>query len=72
MTLSAIFLARWLFPVPLPPMKTEILSSLNIDPVNTGLVKAVDKQLEALEAYGLIEFTGRGIIVDWLVFCKFA
>ena len=38
----------------------EILSSLNIDPADTNLVKAVSKQLEALEAYGLVEFTGKG------------
>jgi len=38
----------------------EILSSLNIDPADTELVKAVSKQLEALEAYGLVEFTGKG------------
>ena len=38
----------------------EILSSLNIDPADTDLVKAVSKQLEALEAYDLVEFTGKG------------
>jgi len=38
----------------------EILSSLNIDPADTDLVKAVSKQFEALEAYGLVEFTGKG------------
>ena len=38
----------------------EILSSLNIDPADTDLVKAVSKHLEALEAYGLLEFTGKG------------
>ena len=38
----------------------EILASLNIDPADTDLVKTVSKQLEALEAYGLVEFTGKG------------
>ncbi len=37
-----------------------ILSRLNIDPSNTDLVKAVSKQLEILEAYGLVEYAGRG------------
>jgi len=38
----------------------EILSSLNIDPADTDFVKAASKQIEALEAYGLVEFTGKG------------
>ncbi|MEM2182792.1 MAG: hypothetical protein QXQ62_01485, partial [Candidatus Bathyarchaeia archaeon] len=38
----------------------EILARLNIDPSNADLVKAVSKQLELLEEYGLVEFTGRG------------
>lgn len=38
----------------------EILARLNIDPSNANLVKAVSKQLELLEDYGLVEFTGRG------------
>ena len=38
----------------------EIFSSLNIDPADADLVKTVSKQLEALEAYGLVEFTGKG------------
>ena len=38
----------------------HILSHLNIDPSDTDLVKAVSKQLEALEAYGLVEYRGRG------------
>jgi len=38
----------------------EILAHLNIDPSDVELVKAVDKQLEALEAYGLVEYRGRG------------
>jgi len=37
-----------------------ILSRLNIDPSNADLVKAVSKQLEILEAYGLVEYVGRG------------
>jgi len=28
--------------------------------VHVDLVKAVGKQLEVLEAYGLVEFTGKG------------
>jgi predicted RNase H-like nuclease (RuvC/YqgF family) len=38
----------------------EILAHLNIDPSDVELVKAVDRQLEALEAYGLVEYKGRG------------
>ena len=38
----------------------EILAYLNIDPSDAKLVKAIDKQLETLEAYDLVEFTGRG------------
>jgi len=38
----------------------EILSRLGIDASNADLVKAVSKQLEALEAYGIVEYTGRG------------
>ncbi|MBC7131090.1 hypothetical protein H5T51_07740, partial [Candidatus Bathyarchaeota archaeon] len=38
----------------------EILAQLNIDPSDVDLVKAVGKQLEALEAYGLVEYKGRG------------
>jgi len=38
----------------------EILDHLSIDPQETDLVKAVNKQLEALESYGLVEYAGRG------------
>jgi len=38
----------------------DILANLNIDPSDVDLVKAVSKQLEALENYGLVEFTGKG------------
>jgi len=38
----------------------EILSHLNIDPSDKDLVKAISKQLEALEGYGLLEYRGRG------------
>jgi len=38
----------------------EILANLNIDPTDVDLVKAVGRQLEALEGYGLVEFTNRG------------
>ncbi|MEM3752707.1 MAG: hypothetical protein QXM65_07165 [Candidatus Bathyarchaeia archaeon] len=38
----------------------NILSHLNIDPSDADLVNAVSKQLEALEAYGLVEYKGRG------------
>jgi len=38
----------------------EILAHLNIEPSDAELVKAVDRQLEALEAYGLVEYRGRG------------
>lgn len=38
----------------------EILAHLSIDPSDSDLVKAVGKQLEALEGYGLLEYKGRG------------
>lgn len=38
----------------------EILTHLNVDSSDTDLVKAVSKQLEALEGYGLLEYKGRG------------
>lgn len=38
----------------------EILAHLSIDPSDSDLVKAVSKQLEALESYGLLEYKGRG------------
>jgi hypothetical protein len=38
----------------------ELLTALNIDPSETDLVKAVNKQLEVLEVYGLVEYLGRG------------
>ncbi len=38
----------------------EILAHLGIDPANVDLVKAVSKQLEILEDYGLVEYKGRG------------
>lgn len=38
----------------------EILEELGIDPSEADLVKAVNKQLENLEAYGLVKATPRG------------
>ena len=38
----------------------EILAHLNINPSDSDLVKAVNKQLELLESYGLVEYVGRG------------
>lgn len=38
----------------------EILARLNIEPSDTELVKAVGKQLEILESYGLVEYVGGG------------
>ena len=38
----------------------QILASLNVDPSDSDLVKAVSRQLEALEAYGLLDYRGRG------------
>ena len=38
----------------------EILSHLNINSSDTDLIKAVNKQLEVLESYGLVEYVGRG------------
>lgn len=39
---------------------SDILANLNIDPTDVDLVRAVSRQLQALESYGLIGFTGRG------------
>ncbi|OKY78779.1 MAG: putative nuclease of RNase H fold RuvC/YqgF family [Candidatus Methanohalarchaeum thermophilum] len=38
----------------------EILQKLNIDPTNTEVVEGINKQLQNLEQYGLIEDTGNG------------
>ena len=38
----------------------ELLIKLNIEPTQTDLVKAINKQLEMLENYGLVEYVGRG------------
>ena len=38
----------------------EILTNLNIDPSDCELVKAVNRYLEILEIYGLVEYVGRG------------
>lgn len=38
----------------------ELLAHLDIDPSDSELVKAVNKQLEILENYGLVEYEGRG------------
>jgi hypothetical protein len=38
----------------------DILIHLNINPSDTELVKAVNKQLEILENYGLLAYEGRG------------
>jgi len=38
----------------------QILDHLNVNPSDSDLVKAVSKQLEALEGYGLLEYKGRG------------
>lgn len=38
----------------------EILSHLDIDASDGDMVKAVSKQLEALEGYSLVEYSGRG------------
>ena len=38
----------------------QILEYLNIDPLDTDLVKAISRQLETLEGYGLVEYRGRG------------
>lgn len=38
----------------------EILTRLSINSSDTDLVKAVNKQLEVLESYGLVEYVGRG------------
>jgi predicted transcriptional regulator len=37
-----------------------ILAHLNVNPSDSELVKAVNKQLEILEKYGLVEYVGRG------------
>lgn len=38
----------------------EILGKLGISPTDTELIRAVNRQLEILESYGLIQFTGKG------------
>jgi predicted RNase H-like nuclease (RuvC/YqgF family) len=38
----------------------EILARLGVDPADVELVKAVSRQLEVLERYDLVEFTGKG------------
>lgn len=38
----------------------EILTRLSIDSSETEIIKAVNKQLELLESYGLVEYVGRG------------
>lgn len=38
----------------------EILTHLNVEPAETEIVKAISKQLQILESYGLLEFTGKG------------
>ncbi len=38
----------------------EMLAHLNVDPSDMEMVKAVSKQLEALEGYSLVEYSGRG------------
>jgi hypothetical protein len=38
----------------------DILASLGIDPSDVELVKAVNRQLEVLERYGLVEYTVKG------------
>jgi len=38
----------------------DILAALSIDPSDVDLVKAIGKQLEDLEGYGLVEFTSKG------------
>jgi len=38
----------------------QVLAHLNVDSSEIELVKAVGRQLEALEGYGLLEYRGRG------------
>jgi bacterioferritin (cytochrome b1) len=38
----------------------DILTKLNIDPTETDIIKALNKQLEMLENYGIIQYVGRG------------
>jgi hypothetical protein len=38
----------------------DILAHLNVDPSDAEMVKAVSRQLQALEAYALVEYSGRG------------
>jgi len=38
----------------------ELLFKLNIEPSQTELIKSINKQLEMLENYGLVEYVGRG------------
>lgn len=43
-----------------PCSEEGILARLDVDPAESKLVKAVTKQLEILEAYGLVEYGRRG------------
>ncbi|MEM0118680.1 MAG: hypothetical protein QXV32_09545 [Conexivisphaerales archaeon] len=38
----------------------EILARLSIEHSDADMVKALGKQLESLESYGLVEYSGRG------------
>jgi len=42
------------------PSNDEILAKLDVQPSDTEAVKAAGKQLEALQGYELVEYTGRG------------
>jgi hypothetical protein len=38
----------------------EIITKLGIEPSDAEMIRAVGRQLEALQGYGLVEYTGRG------------
>ncbi|MDG6978790.1 MAG: hypothetical protein JRN58_06890 [Nitrososphaerota archaeon] len=38
----------------------ELLAHLDVDPADTEMIKAVSTELEALEGYSLVEYSGRG------------
>jgi len=45
----------------------RLLEDLNIDPSDTDLVRAVSRQLEDLEAYGLLARTSLRLEVGWMI-----
>jgi predicted RNase H-like nuclease (RuvC/YqgF family) len=53
-------LVEFLKKVKRPVSDNEILSHFGVDPSDSETIKVITRQLERLERYGLIQFTGRG------------